>query len=137
MTPPRPPNPPPSDPPKELPPKEDVPEPPSAPNPPPPSVDGAALPPNEDSLLPLAAPKGELVLGLEPPSPPNGDVVEAAKPPKPEALNLSSDVCGSESGLSEVFACWGLAAMAAKGDDAEVLANPLPGGIYQCQFRCN
>lgn len=127
---PKPPNPPPDDPPNELPPKVEDPEPPSAPNPPPVDVVGAALPAKEANLLPLAAPNGELVLGLGLASPPNGDEAEAAKPPKPEALNLSSEVCGSDSGLSEVFGSWGLAAMAAKGDDAEKLANPLPGGIW-------
>jgi hypothetical protein len=60
--------------------------------------------------------------------PPKGDAAELAKPPKPDDLNLSSDVCGRGSALS-VFGAWGLDAMAAKGDAAEVFAKPLPGGI--------
>jgi hypothetical protein len=63
-------------------------------------------------------------------SPPKGDAVDDAKLPKPEALNFSSDVCGSESVELAVFGACGFAAIAANGDSAEVFAKPLPGETY-------
>lgn len=79
----------------------------------------------------------ELSLGAPPngdpfaaaPKLPKGDELELAKLPKPEALNLSSEVWGRDSVLSEGFGAAGLAAMEAKGDAADVFANPLPAGI--------
>jgi len=111
-----------------LPPMADWFELPRAPNPPK-LVAEAALAAKEDSFLPPAAPKGEVdARGLA--SPPKGEAAELAKLPNPDALNLSSDVCGSKSGPPEALA--GLEAMAANGDAAEVFAKPLPGGIYMC-----
>jgi hypothetical protein len=128
-------NPPLNPPPNELwdgpPPKVNLFELPRAPNPPKlaPDVAEAALEAKEDSLLPPAAPKGEVDAGGLA-SPPKGEAAELAKLPNPDALNLSSDVCGSSSGPSEGLA--GLEDMAANGDAAEVFAKPLPGGIYRC-----
>ena len=96
-------NPPPKDPPKELPPNADLVEVAKVENALPVDVGRAALPAKEGSLLPLAAPKGELEPDLGPESPLNGDTTELAKPPNPDDLNLSLDVCGSDSALSEVF----------------------------------
>jgi len=91
---------------------------------------GDLLPANDDSLLPLATANGELGLAAVLPNPLKGDVTEPAKPLKPEDLNLSSDVCGIDSALSESLAVADLEAMAAKGDSADVFAKPLLGGIF-------
>jgi len=75
-----------------------------------------------------APPNGDPVFAAEPKLP-KGDALELARLPNPEALNLSSDVWGRDSVLSEGFGAAGLAAMAAKGDAADVFANPVPAGI--------
>lgn len=74
-----------------------------------------------------APPKDEAVLGAAP-KPPKGDVL-LARLPKPEALNLSSEVWARGAVLSDDLGAAGLAAMAAKGEAADVLAKPLPAGI--------
>lgn len=99
------------------------------PKPPPVDAAGVAVPANEDNLLAVAAAKGELDPGLF--KPPKGDFSELAKLPKPDALNLSSDVCGSDCDGLEVDGAFGFAAIAANGDSAEIFANPLPGGIWR------
>lgn len=75
-----------------------------------------------------APPKGDPVFAAEPKLP-KGDALELARLPNPEALNLSSEVWEGVSVLSEGFGAAGLAAMAAKGDAADVFAKPLPAGI--------
>lgn len=90
-------------------------------------LEDVVLPAKELNLLPLAAPNGEAAADLDDPRPPKGDEAELEKLPKPDALNLSSEVCGSGV-LSDVLdSCLGLAAIAANGDAAEVLAKPLEG----------
>lgn len=92
-------------------------------------LSGDLLPANDDSLLPLAAANGELELAVVLPKPPKGDAVELAKPPKPDDLNLSSDVCGNKSTLSDPLTVPGWEAIVVKGDAEDVFAKPLPGGI--------
>jgi hypothetical protein len=99
---------------------------PSAPKPLGAGAEESLLPAKDDSLLPLAVPKGEAVLALGLARPPKGDAVELAKLPNPDALNLSSEVCGRDSVLPSSF---GLGGIEANGDVVEVLANPLPEGI--------
>jgi hypothetical protein len=120
------PKPPPNEEPNVLPPKEDLVAPPRAPKPLAGAAGAAVLPANDPSLLLDAAPNGELDPGLA--SPPNGDA-DLARLPNPDALNLSSEVWGSNSGRSDDLGAWGLGDMAAKGEAAEVFAKPLPGGI--------
>lgn len=126
-----PPNPlPPSELPNELPPKADFVVPPRLPNPPVlVVVEDPGVPAKEVSLLAPAAPNGELPAGLEAARPPKGEEAELEKLPKPDALNLSSEVCGKESTLSDVLVSWDFDGMAANGDTVEVLAKPLDGGI--------
>jgi hypothetical protein len=128
---PNPPNPPPSELPNELPPNADVAEPPSDPKPLLGAVDDADV--GDDVFAPPIGPAKELSLVVaakgepeEAARPPKGEVVEAARLPKPDALNLSSEVWGRASVL---VAGEGFAAMAAKGEAADELAKPLPGGI--------
>lgn len=84
-----------------------------------------APPPNGDAVF-AAAPKL-----------PKGDELEFAKLPNPEALNLSSEVWGRDSGLADGFGAADLAAMAAKGDAAEVFEKPLPAGIDVVGLTCS
>jgi hypothetical protein len=117
-------------PPKTLPPPNPVLAPPKEPNPVPEDVvvvEGVAA--GEANELSLGAlPKGDPDLAAAA-NPPKGDALELARLPNPEALNLSSDVWGRPSVFSEVLGGAGFAAMAAKGDAAEVFAKPLPAGM--------
>jgi hypothetical protein len=81
----------------------------------------------EDNLLPVAAPKGE---ATPEGAAENGDTA-LAKLPNPELLKADSEVCGSSfvDGPGDIDAC-GFGDNVAKGDAAEVLANPLPAGIW-------
>jgi hypothetical protein len=82
----------------------------------------------DDRLLPVAAPKEELMVDLAAAA--NGEAVELANAPKPELLKACSEVCDwSFADASGDFA-EDLEAIAAKGDAADVLEKPLPGGIW-------
>jgi hypothetical protein len=98
----KPPKPPPNAPPNELPPNADLVEFPKAPNPLVGAVEGVAIPAKELNFGTLAAANGDPDAGGLV-NPPNGEAAELEKLPKPDALNLSSDVCGSDPGLSELF----------------------------------
>ena len=88
---------------------------------------------------PVEAATGDFELAF--PKAQNGEADDDAKLPKPEDLNFSALVCGiSCAGLAVVAAEGGFEARDANGEDAEVFANPLPGGICPqlavCRF-CN
>jgi hypothetical protein len=131
-----------------LPPKA---EPPPNTDEPPPNADVLELPPRAPNPLPvvavvlaLEAKLGSLLVllvaaangdfALEFPRPPKGEADEEAKDPKPDALNLSSLVCGrSWAGFSGAFDGVGFADIDANGEDADIFAKPLLGGI--CGFN--